>query len=77
MDAVITMIESTRDICGHVYNIGPHQNEISIKELAYKVGHHCQKYPSLKYFPDRPDNVTFPLLSVLKVPETAEPAPSL
>ena len=29
--AVITMIESTRDICGQVYNIGPHENEISIK----------------------------------------------
>ena len=57
IDAVITMIESTRDICGHVYNIGPHQNEISIKELAYKVGHHCQKYPSLEYFPDRPAEV--------------------
>ena len=55
--AVITMIESTRNICGQVYNIGPHQNEISIKKLAYKVGHYCNKYPSLTHFPDRPAEV--------------------
>ena len=55
--AVITMIESTRDICGQVYNIGPHENEISIKQLAYRVGHYCQKYPNLEHFPDRPAEV--------------------
>jgi len=55
--AVITMIDSERDICGQVYNIGPHENEISIKDLAYKVGHHCNFYPRIKHFPDRPAEV--------------------
>ena len=57
INAVVSMIQSTRDICGHVYNIGPHQNEISIKQLAYKIGHYCSKYPSLQHFPDRPAEV--------------------
>ena len=34
--AVEAIIDSDRDICGQVYNIGPHDNEISIKELALK-----------------------------------------
>ena len=55
--AVVTIMDSTRDICGEVYNIGPHKNEISIKDLAYKVGHHCETYPTLEYFPDRPAEV--------------------
>lgn len=55
--AIHKIMESSRDICGQVYNIGPDDNEISIKQLAYKVGHHCQKYPSLEHYPDRPQEV--------------------
>lgn len=55
--AIHKIMESNRDICGQVYNIGPDDNEISIKQLAYKVGHHCQKYPSLQHYPDRPQEV--------------------
>ena len=55
--AVETMINSTKDICGQVYNIGPDHNEMSIKELAYKVGHHCNKYPQFEHYPDRPAEV--------------------
>jgi len=55
--AIHKIMESNRDICGQVYNIGPDDNEISIKQLAYKVGHHCQKYPSLEHYPDRPQEV--------------------
>ena len=55
--AVYQIMQSDRDICGQVYNIGPDDNEISIKQLAYKVGHHCQKYPSLEHYPDRPQEV--------------------
>jgi UDP-glucose 4-epimerase len=55
--AVYKIIQSDRDICGQVYNIGPDDNEISIKQLAYKVGHHCERYPSLEHFPDRPQEV--------------------
>lgn len=55
--AIHKIIESHRDVCGEVYNIGPDDNEISIKQLAYRVGHHCEKYPSLMHFPDRPQEV--------------------
>ena len=55
--AVSTMMDSHRDICGEVYNIGPDQNEITILELAKKVGHFCEKYPHFEHFPDRPAEV--------------------
>jgi UDP-glucose 4-epimerase len=55
--AIYKIIESNRDICKEVYNIGPDDNEISIKQLAYKVGHYCEKYPSLEHYPDRPQEV--------------------
>ena len=43
--AIYRMMESTRtDLCGQVYNIGPDDNEMSIKQLAYKVGHFCEVY---------------------------------
>ena len=65
--AVVTMIESERDICGQVYNIGPHENEISIKDLAYKVGHYCNKYPSFEHYPDRPAEVKNAFCSSAKI----------
>ena len=41
--AIYRMMDSTRsDLCGQVYNIGPDDNEISIKNLAYKIGHYCK-----------------------------------
>ena len=56
--AIYRMMDSTRtDLCGQVYNIGPDDNEISIKNLAYKIGHYCEVYPSLQHFPDRPAEV--------------------
>tara|TARA_Y100001963_G_scaffold151757_1_gene235205 strand:+ start:1464 stop:2483 length:1020 start_codon:yes stop_codon:yes gene_type:complete len=67
IDAVVTMMESTRDICGNVYNIGPHQNEMSIKELAFKVGQHCEVYPTLEHFPDRPAEVKNAFCSSAKI----------
>ena len=49
--AVHRIMESTRtDLCGQVYNIGPDENEITIKELAYKVGHFCQVYLTYNTF---------------------------
>jgi len=66
--AIYRMMESTRtDLCGEVYNIGPDDNEISIKELAYKVGHHCSVYPNLEHFPDRPVEVKNAFCSSQKV----------
>ena len=55
--AIYQIMLTDRKVCGQVYNIGPDDNEISIKQLAYKVGHHCAKYPSLQHFPDRPQEV--------------------
>jgi len=55
--AVSTMIKSHRNICGQVYNIGPDNNEITIKDLAGKVGHFCEKYPQFEFYPDRPAEV--------------------
>lgn len=57
IDAVYNIMISDRDISRQVFNIGPDDNEISIKQLAYKVGHHCSVYPQLEYFPDRPREV--------------------
>ena len=51
------MLSNRTDILGQAYNIGPDDNEISIKQLAYKVGHYCNIYPSFNHFPDRPKEV--------------------
>ena len=56
--AVERIIQSTRtDLCGQVFNIGPDDNEMSIKQLAALVLHHCETYRSLDYYPDRPREV--------------------
>ena len=66
--AIYKMMESTRsDLCGQIYNIGPDDNEISIKQLAYKIGHFCEKYPSLAHYPDRPAEVKNAFCSSQKV----------
>jgi UDP-glucose 4-epimerase len=66
--AIYRMMESSRkDLCGQVYNIGPDDNEISIKQLAYKIGHYCEKYPSLQHYPDRPAEVKNAFCSSQKV----------
>ena len=57
IDAVYKIMISDRELGKQVYNIGPDDNEISIKQLAYKVGHHAEVYPSFEHFPDRPREV--------------------
>jgi UDP-glucose 4-epimerase len=57
IEAVYKIMISDRNISRQVFNIGPDDNEISIKQLAYKVGHFCEKYPNLQHFPDRPREV--------------------
>jgi UDP-glucose 4-epimerase len=61
------MISDRTDLTGQVYNIGPDHNEMSIKDLAYKVGHHCSVYPNLQHFPDRPAEVKNAFCSSQKV----------
>lgn len=55
--AVWDLVNSNKNLAREVFNIGPDDNEISIKELAYKVGHYCGVYPKLEYYPDRPAEV--------------------
>lgn len=69
IQAIYKIMQSDRDIARQVYNIGPDDNEITIKQLAYKVGHHCGKYPSLTHFPDRPREVKNAFCSSQKVRE--------
>ena len=57
VDAIERIIESKRDLTEEIYNIGPDDNEISIKELAQKIGHYCEKYPHFDYYPERPAEV--------------------
>ena len=57
VDAVEKIVNTDRDLCGEVYNIGPDDNEIEIKEIAFKIGQICEKYPNFKHFPDRPTEV--------------------
>ena len=57
IEAVYKMMITDRDISRQAYNIGPDDNEISIKQLAYKVGHYASVYPSFNHFPDRPREV--------------------
>jgi UDP-glucose 4-epimerase len=57
IEAVYKMMSTDRDISKQVFNIGPDDNEVSIKQLAYKVGHFAEIYPSLNHYPDRPREV--------------------
>lgn len=57
IQAVFRIMTSDRNLAREVINIGPDDNEITIKDLAYKIGHYCNKYPVLDHFPDRPREV--------------------
>lgn len=56
-NAVERIVESNRELCGEVYNIGPDDNEIAIIEIAKKIGHYLEKYPHFDYYPARPAEV--------------------
>ena len=56
-DAIWKLVNSERDLTGEVFNIGPDDNETTIKDLAHRVGHFCGVYPRIDYFPDRPAEV--------------------
>jgi len=55
--AVEKIMLSDRVLTGNVYNIGPDHNELTIKQLAYKIGHFAEVYPALTHYPDRPTEV--------------------
>ena len=56
-DAIWKLVNSEKNLTGEVFNIGPDDNETTIKDLAHRVGHHCGVYPRIDYFPDRPAEV--------------------
>jgi len=56
-DAIWRLVNSEKNLTGEVFNIGPDDNETTIKDLAHRVGHHCGIYPRIDYFPDRPAEV--------------------
>jgi len=55
--AIWHLYESEKDLTGQVFNIGPDDNETTIKDLAHRIGHHCGIYPRIDYYPDRPAEV--------------------
>lgn len=57
VEVLYEMINSTRDLTGEVYNIGPDGNEISINKLAKKISILCNKKLCIDYYPDRPAEV--------------------
>jgi len=65
--AIERIIQSDRDICGQVYNIGPDHNEITIKQLADKIAQYADKELTLEFFPDRPAEVKYAYCSSDKV----------
>ena len=67
VDAIWKIMISDRDLCGEVYNIGPDDNEISIKGLAMKIGHLTNVYPNLEHYPDRPTEVKNAFCSSYKI----------
>ena len=56
-DAILSLVNSERDLTGEVFNIGPDDNELSIKDLALKIGKYCEVHPILEHYPDRPTEV--------------------
>ena len=56
-DAIWKLVTSDRDLNGEVYNIGPDDNEVTIKELAGMVSDSCNSELRITYFPDRPAEV--------------------
>lgn len=67
IEAIVKLLELKDSINnGESFNIGPDGNEITIKELAYKVAHYCSIYPAIEYLPGRPREVKNAWCSVSK-----------
>ena len=67
IDAVYKIMTSERDLRGQVYNIGPDDNEITIKQLAAKIANKADKELKIDYFPDRPTEVKNAFCSSYKI----------
>ena len=51
------MSSDRKDLCSQVFNIGPDNNEMSIKQLATLVTQLSEIYIKFDYYPDRPREV--------------------
>jgi len=69
IDAVYKIMTSARDLTGQVFNIGPDDNEVSIKELADIVYEHTDSPHTgyYEYYPDRPAEVKNAWCSSIKI----------
>ena len=56
-DAIWSLITSDKKLTGEIFNIGPDDNEVTIKELAIMVSQSCKSELNIIYFPDRPAEV--------------------
>jgi UDP-glucose 4-epimerase len=56
-DAIWKLVTSDKNLTGEVFNIGPDDNEVTIKELASMVSESCNSELKIDYFPDRPAEV--------------------
>jgi UDP-glucose 4-epimerase len=65
--AIEKIINTDRNICGQVYNIGPDHNEMSIKDLANIVASTCDTPLNIEYFTGRPREVKYAYCSSEKV----------
>jgi UDP-glucose 4-epimerase len=65
--AIEKIINTDRNICSQVYNIGPDHNEMSIKDLAGIVAITCDKPLNIEYFNGRPREVKYAYCSSDKI----------
>lgn len=59
IDAIYKLIKIDKFSSGEVFNIGPQNTEITIKELAEKIAYHCNIPLNIEYLPKRPCEVKY------------------
>lgn len=65
--AIEKIINTDRNICGQVYNIGPDHNEMTIKQLAELVCKTCDTDTSIVFHTGRPREVKYAYCSSDKI----------
>lgn len=65
--AIQSIIDTHRDVCGQVYNIGPDHNQMSILDLADLVATSCGKEKNITFHTGRPREVRYAYCSSDKI----------
>ena len=65
--AIEKIINTDRNICGHIYNIGPDHNEMTILALAKLVAKTCNKPEQITFHTGRPREVKYAYCSSAKI----------